>query len=478
MDIMDIASKAVQRVSAAYGKKVQKEVVKQTIERNAPVEIKGKGWRLGFSKDDIMPDLVSGKTYYIAGHGSGHKMEGILTPVYIHAVWIDCCGDEGILWLSADIVGMTNTEVEIIRNRISSSRVIKGCKAVNFSCTHSHSGIDTVGYWGKPFLSIPADGKDPDYMELIYKKAVKVSEEAYRNRKHGRLYAGRAAIPDGLHSKRPFIEKHEVLSRLRFSPADGSDETWLINVGAHPNSLGSSNRLLSGEYPYYLSEEIKERTGADVHFGIGAIGGMDAAQLDEKDPQRCIQLQGKLYAEAAIGITEETALKPVIRFIKRAFYLPVDNNVLTFLAIRGTMSFHPFPDKTSATGLSMKTEMTYLTLGSQKILMLPGENFISTVFGGYYDAATSPTGEGPEVNALPLAEITADNNMIIYGNTNDMTGYCMEKNVFVLNPTQPYLNTATDRFGERHYHETNSMGPRTHEMIAKTLEEVVEDFEQ
>ena len=30
------------------------------------------------------------KTYYIAGHGSGHKMEGVLSPVYIHALWLDC----------------------------------------------------------------------------------------------------------------------------------------------------------------------------------------------------------------------------------------------------------------------------------------------------------------------------------------------------------------------------------------------------
>lgn len=476
MDVMDLASKAVQAVSSAYGRKVQREVVKQTVERNGPITLSGDGWRVGFAKDEIMPDLTAGKTYYIAGHGSGHKMEGLLTPVYIHAVWLDCGKDEGILWLSADIVGMTNTEVEVVRARISSSRVIKGCRSVNFSCTHSHSGIDTVGYWGKPFLSIPADGKDPDYMELIYQKAVKVSEEAYLNRRPGRLYSGRAAIPDGLHSKRPFENKHEFLTRLRFAPADGGNETWLLNVGAHPNSLGGGNRLLSGEYPYYLRETVKNETGADVHFGIGAIGAMDAAQLDEKDPQNCIRLQGELYAHAAMSIEEETELAPRIKFLRRRFYLPVDNNVLAFLAIRGTMSFHAYPDKTAATGICMLTEMTLLSLGGQKILLLPGENFISTVFGGYYDAAHSPTGEGPEVNARPLAEIAGDENLIVYGVTNDMTGYCMEKNVFILKPGQPYLDTATDRFGERHYHETNSMGPRTHERMAETLRQVMEDF--
>ena len=476
MDIMNLASAAVQKASAAYGKKIQKTVVKQEITRNGPVTIEGDVFRLGFSKDEIMPDPDSGKTYYIAGHGSGHVMEGVLTPVYIHAVWLDCGGDEGILWLSADIIGLTNTEVEIIRNKIRASKVIRGCRSVNFSCTHSHSGIDTVGYWGKPFLSIPADGKDPDYMNMLFEKAKKVSEEAYLNRKPGVLYSGRAKIEGGLHSKRPFPDKHEVLTRLRFAPKDGGKETWLVNVGAHPNTLGGANRLLSGEYPYFMREEIKAQTGADVHFGIGAIGGMDAAQFDEKDPLNCVKLQAKFFAEAAMSIADDTPLKPEIRFLRRQLYLPVDNNVLAFLAIRGTMSFRPFPDPTSATGLAMKTEITYLTLGDQKLLFLPGESFVSTAYGGYADAEHSATGEGEEVNPTPLAEIAGDENIIIYGNTNDMTGYSMEPNNFILKPGQPYLDTATDRHGERHYHETNSMGPRTAGILADTFREVVEDF--
>jgi hypothetical protein len=126
----------------------------------------------------------------------------------------------------------------------------------------------------------------------------------------------------------------------------------------------------------------------------------------------------------------------------------------------------------------MITEMPYVTLGSQKLLFLPGENFVSTVYGGYYDAAHSPTGLGPEINAAPLAAVCGDENLTVFGVTNDMTGYCMEPNVFVLNATQPYLSTAEDRFGDRHYHETNSMGPRTQRVIAETFRQVVEDFEK
>ncbi|MBR5409984.1 MAG: hypothetical protein IK104_04865 [Clostridia bacterium] len=476
MAIMDVASSAIQKVTARYGKKVRRDVIRQDIARNGPLTIAGECYRVGFAMDDIMPPENSGKTYYIAGHGSGHKMEGVLTPAYIHALWVDCGGSDGMLWLSADIVGLTNVEVERIRAKIAGSKIIKGCRSVNVSCTHSHSGLDTVGYWGKPFLSIPSDGKDPEYMEMLFEKALRTAEVAFLTRRPGVLYAGQAPIPGGLKCKRPFTDRHEVLYRLRFHPDDGSRDVFIVNVGAHPNSLGGNNRMLSGEFPYYMREEIKKLIGADVFFGIGAIGGMDAADLDGKDPVDTIKKQGKFYADAAVSITDERELKPEIRFLRRQFYLPVDNNVLLFLAMLGTMSFRPFPDDRSATGVAMKTEMTYMTFGDQKILLLPGECFVTTVYGGYRSAEESATGLGPEVNAQPLAEIAGDPDLIVFGVTNDMTGYSVDRNEFILHPTEPYLETARDRFDERHYHETNSMGPETQRAIADAFAEVVEDF--
>ena len=180
MDIMDLASKGIAAIAKSFGKKVAKQGPAPAIEQLKPTVISGAGFRAGFAREEIMPDLSDkNKIYWIAGHGSGHKMEGVLTPVYISAVWLDCGDDEGMLWLGADIVGMTRVEVNKIRSMIMASDKIKGCKCINFSCTHSHSGIDTLGYWGKPNLvSIPSDGKDPEYMEMLMNKALKVAEEA------------------------------------------------------------------------------------------------------------------------------------------------------------------------------------------------------------------------------------------------------------------------------------------------------------
>lgn len=478
MDIMDIASKGIIKFTKHYGKKVQKTAVAAPIPQVLPTLISGETFRAGFSKAEIMPDLSLDRTYWIAGHGSGHKMEGILSPVYIHAMWLDCGNDEGIIWISADIVGLTNIEVNKIRKMILSRPEMKNCKAVNFSCTHSHSGVDTLGYWGKANLvSIPSDGKVPEYMEMLFKKAVKVSIEAYNNRKEGKLYTGRVSIEGGLSTGRRLPERHEYLTRLRFTPDDNSGDIWVMNIGAHPNSLGGNNRLLSGEYPYFMREQIKEEKGAEVIFGIGAIGGMDAKDFGNEDRVEEIKLQAKYYAEKSFEITDEKELSPEIKFITQQFYLPVDNNVLTLLAVRGTMSFKAFPSNLSETGIAMKTEITYMTIGSQKILLLPGENFVSTVYGGYMSKEDSTADLSPEVNALPLADIIGDKETIAFGVTNDMAGYCLPKNDFVLHPTQPYLNSTRDRFNENHYHETNSMGPNTHAVIAETLAFVVKNME-
>ena len=478
MDIMDLASKGIQAITRNYGKKVCKNNEFKAIPDEKPVVISGSGYRAGFARAEIMPNLESGKTFWIAGHGSGHKMEGVLSPVYVSAVWIDCGGDEGMLWFSGDVVGMTRIEINKIRSMILDCPEIKGCKCINFSATHSHSGIDTLGYWGKPNLvNIPSDGKDPEYMDMLMKKAVQVALEAYKNRKSGKLFSGSVLVEGGLRAGRDLPEKHEILSRIRFAPDDGSKDIWILNFGGHPNSLGGDNRQLSGEYPYFMREYIAKENGADVLFTIGAIGGMDAAMLDEDDRVNCVKLQGEMVAKAALSIENDRELKPAIKVIQQPFYLPVDNNVLTLLAMRKVMSFKAYPCKESVQGIATMTEMTYMDFDGQKVLLLPGENFVSTVYGGYMPAETSATGEGPEINPTPLAEIAGDSTMITCGVSNDMTGYVVPPNDFILNPGQPYLNTYRDRFGKNHYHETNSMGIGAQKAIADAFAKVVKNME-
>nr|MCR5041558.1 hypothetical protein [Clostridia bacterium] len=78
--------------------------------------------------------------------------------------------------------------------------------------------------------------------------------------------------------------------------------------------------------------------------------------------------------------------------------------------------------------------------------------------GGYLSEEESPVGESPAINPDPLCDIVGDRDLVVLGNTDEFAGYVVPPNDFVLHETQPYLSTSTDRFGNRHYHETNSLG--------------------
>ena len=468
MDIASLAASAVKKISLAESKKVQKKKPAVPIPDAQPVVLKGERWQCGFAMREVMPDSLDSAFYVIAGHGPGRKAEGVHDPLTVRAMWIGT-GGGGVAHVCADFIGLTNTEVNGIRKSLDVFIKVTNCAAVNISCTHTHGSFDTVGYWGR----LPLTGKVPEYMEKITRSIHDAVVEAYLNRKDGVLSVGTAHVPGAQHQRRKPEVFHDTLTRIRFTPDDGSAETWLLNFAAHPNTLGGGNRLISADYPYYLRETIAKSSDANVLFGIGAIGAVDPGEYDDNNWERT-RMQGEALAEAALSIDNDRELEPVIRSIAQPFYYPVDNPVLNFLAMLGVMSSAKFACEKGDLKMALRSEMSYLTLGDLHILMLPGEEFPPLAYGGYRDANHSATGKGPEANPKPLVEIAGDDDLLIFGVTNDMAGYVVPPNEFILNPTKPYLDTATDKFGDRHYHETNSLGESAAFTIAEEFAKLAE----
>ena len=62
MDIMDLASSLVQKVTKGYGKKIKREKTAPEIPAAFPVEIRGKTWRAGFARDRIRKTAAAAKS--------------------------------------------------------------------------------------------------------------------------------------------------------------------------------------------------------------------------------------------------------------------------------------------------------------------------------------------------------------------------------------------------------------------------------
>lgn len=470
MGINEIAAVAVRKIGIAAGKKMRRKGIKaDPLPKTEPTIIKGDSFVSGYAVKEVMPKSITEKKYWIAGHGMGHTIDRIHDPITASAMWLGS-GNSGIIHICADIIGLTNFEVNIVRDSLKEFCEKTNCKSVNISCSHTHAGFDTVGYWGQLYKL--QSGKDPEYMDLLLKSLKEVAIEAYENRKPGKLYAGSISVPEAQHDKREPVILHDKLTRIKFVPDDGSTETWLMNFGAHPNTLGGSNNDCSADYPYWLRKTINDTKKVNVMFCVSAIGAVDPGDFCEDKPERT-RIQGETLAKAALEISNDRELKPEITVLCQKYYAPVDNGLLALMVTIGACSAQRYPCDRGDLGIALQTEITYIKIDDLQILLLPGEPFPEVVYGGAVSAEESATGKGPEINPPALVDVVGDKDLVVFCVTNDMTGYCVVPNDYILHETQPYIEQGTDVKGRRHYHETNSLGYLTNEVIVEVVKDIM-----
>ena len=471
MGINEFAAKAVRSIGKMSSKKLTKKMGKAPeLPREMPTVIKGDSYVCGYAVREVMPKDITAKKYWIAGHGMGNVIEKIHDPITVSAMWIGADDNGGYIHISADIIGLTNFELNIVRERLKDLIDESKCAGVFVSCTHTHAGFDTVGYWGQLYKL--QSGKDDEYMALLLKSLEEVAREAYKNRTAGKLYIGTVSVPEAQFCKREPNAMHDVLTRTRFVPNDGSTETWFLNYEAHPNTLGGGNRECSADYPYWLRKTINDAKKTNVLYGVGAIGAVDPGDFCEDKPERT-RIEGETLGKAALGIDNDKEMPVEITVLQQKYYSPVDNGLLALMATIKACSSQRYPCDKGDLGLALQTEMAYIKLGTQQIVLLPGEPFPEVIYGGAADAEHSATGKGTDINPTPIIDIVGDKDLLVYCVTNDMTGYCVTPNDFILHKTQPYIEQGKDGFDRRHYHETNSLGYLTNETIAENVADIM-----
>jgi len=336
------------------------------------------------------------------------------------------------------------------------------------SC-HNHAGIDTLGYWGP----LPRTGRDPKYMAIVHAGIRRCMRGAYRWRKEGDLFHGTIEAPDVLRDSRPPQVWSKTLTRLRFAPADGSRETWLLNFGSHSEAMLGANSLVSADFPCYLRRRVKKVNGAEVIYFIGCEGGLIRPKELDKDNIKSTVMCGEMLADAAMAVANERKLPPVLNLLRQPYYCPTEN-VMLLMAVKIGVIKTGRKFALGDGGYSILTEMTYMDLGGLEMLLLPCELFPELAYGGYLTAEESATGLGPEVNPLPLTEIANNPDLLVFNLCNDMTGYVVPPNDWILHEQTPYVKGGKDKTGRNHYEETNSLGPKTAQVIAETFRGMME----
>lgn len=436
----------------------------------------GEKWTVGFAKEVLTPEDITAEKYYIAGYNPDNPAKSVLDDMHAKAVYLDDnSGRGGVAICAVDCVGISRKDINDIRRLVIESGKVPDLKSINICATHSHSAIDTQGLWGKNFLS---DGKNEAFMNRLKELTAKAIIDAYNAREDGSLYFGTAEDNGLLTDTRVPVDYDATLTRIRFDPADGSEDTYIVNFACHAECLGARTTVVSADFPAYMEKEIVEQTGgANVVFINGAIGGLITCEkLDDVLRNFELGLEyvkefGEDVGELVMSINNETALEPAVNIKTKATAFKCDNIALMLVRFLGVLNNDIAKDEEG--NISIISEVSYMELGNKQIgvYMVPGELSPELESGKFLSAEESANGTATDYKAFSESA-RCEHNFVI-GLCNDELGYIIPENDFYLHEWFPYFNNAVDESGREHYEETNSLGPQIAGAILDVMDELI-----
>lgn len=320
----------------------------------------------GFGKADITP---KGEVF-LAGFSHNRKSTGVHDKLYARCVYIEK-GDFKLALVSLDLLGGQYHRLEKIKKALKPKI---DPSAVIIASTHTHSGPDTIGFYGTWLLS---SGIDADYMNEVEKKTVEAIALAMQDRHPVVMRAGSAQVPDktikNIREAGVFDPELSVISfDLKNAPDIGP--ITLFNFAAHPEVLWDDNTKITADWPGYAISLIEKETGGDAIFFNGALGAMvtpDVKVDDKGDEVHTFEEAGRIG-----GIIGKTALEalqaakitqsPVIGHSRRVIYIPIENRFYVF-AKRAGLIERPVYMK------NVETVVNAVRLGDAMIVTVPGE---------------------------------------------------------------------------------------------------------
>ena len=449
------------------------------------------------AKVDISPDLAR-ETIWMGGFGAtGRRPEGIHDPLYARVLVLRE-GDVEVAVVGLDLLGFYRNDVEDLRRL---SGFDKPGRSLLLASTHTHSGPDTLGLWGR-FIGV--SGVNKEYharLKARIAESLKLLESQLRP---VRAEGGHGTLnPNGLckDSRDPQIIDPN-LGVLRLVGRDGKAVATVVNWSCHAEVLGRFNRLITADFPGPLCGRVEEKTGGACVFLNGVIGGLMTPDSRAENFYESYRI-GSAVADAALALKTAPSPARALSFRSEKILVPIENSryrlllpALTFghrlydardqelphwkawtLALR-----HAFLGLDAATEPWVESEVSLLDVGPARLLGLPGESFPELAIGGYdgryrfgRDLTTATNPNPPDLTKAPKGPywrdlVKAPAPMVV-GLANDELGYFVPAYDFKVSPHKLML----PRLAGHHYEETNSIGPSVAGIVDGAVKRLVEE---
>ncbi len=385
---------------------------------------------VGTDKASITPTSEA----FIAGHSHNRIFLGVNDDIYVKAFVMANASDTMAI-LTFDCIGLLHPELVKIRSMVKSSFPAFPIDNIAMTSTHTHSGPDVVGIWGK---DITSSGVDSVYMEELVRTSHDVLLNAWKNRVQAKAeYAVAEHGVDWVFNISQPYELDRSLTTLRFTDTAGRNVATLVNFACHPTFLDAVNDQVSSDYVGGYYQAMSEVQEGEHFFLQGAIGGWVQPEYEQKTAKQAF-FRGRQLARKALTSLEEA--EPIkgskISFHSTYFKLPVENPGFLALSQMDVIK-RDFTDSTT-------TEVAFFTIGNAAFATHPGETV-------------------PELSFRTKKLMSNDGPRFVIGLGMDALGYILKPEFFDPEqniPHSPYLCSV-------------SLGVKTQEMVYNVLKGLI-----
>jgi hypothetical protein len=362
---------------------------------------------------------------FLAGFGDNRPATGYHDRLWARGVVVEGHGGR-IAIVSLDVVGYLNGEVQTIRSLVAPESAVD---YLVVHSTHQHEGPDTIGIWGpNPFTT----GIDFAYLDFVNATVADCVDEAAANLENARIKYGTASS-DGLSlgldieddgfgvgdgkvlvgddALAPTTDGRIVdplIAVMQFTRRGPPHQVvaTLVNFASHPESLGSSNTLVTSDFPHFVRERIEAQVGGMAIWLSGDLGVLQGPlDIDVEDPDtgqpaprrtfRFAEVHGTQLADRALTALSSQPGEPiaVIDFATtRPVPVRLDNPYFRFFIALGVINERlnlftdgvpdnsvgfPFPEPfesiPQALGEDLHTEVGAIRINGASIAVVPSE---------------------------------------------------------------------------------------------------------
>jgi hypothetical protein len=373
---------------------------------------------------------------FIAGDARNRRFAGEHDPLHARAVAISD-GETTLAILVVDNIGLAYPDVQAIRRRAAelAAAFAPVPEHIIVSSTHSHSGPDVVGLWGKDEHS---SGRDPEYMAKLIETSARQIAAAVRAMRPVtvRVASGEHDLDWVQNVTEPGLLDRRM-TVVQLVDDGGATVATLSGFACHPTVMDAVSDQISSDYPAGFYRVMGERLPGEHLFLQGAIGGW--VQPDKTG--RSFELADRYGASVASRALElldhaEPRTQATIRFVHRQFDIPLENPVFSAVIEEGVVQRDLYDG-------NIRTEAAWFAIGDIEFVTHPGE--------------TSPA------YSLASRQLMNAEHSFVLGLTLDALGYILKPEYFAEGASFPSVEYLT----------ATSVGPHAGPRLLETLEEIV-----